>query len=268
MNKKEEKIKALREFREKKGKALIVYLVLRFLVVLSMVRQFMNGNISGVFMCVLTLILFLIPSIIDRKLNVELPNTLEILVLLFIFSAEILGEINEFYIHFSHWDVMLHTTNGFIMAAIGFSLINILNNDDRFHVSLSPVFVSIFALCFSMTVGLFWEFFEYSADKYLGYDMQKDTIIKEVTSVKLDPNNKNNAVTIPIDSLEVNGENWIAKYDGYIDIGLHDTMNDLFVNLLGAIAFSIVGWVYIKDDNRFAENFLPKRKSKSKVNKT
>jgi len=260
VNKKQAKKIKIQELREKKGYALTIYLILRFLVILSMIRQFMNGNMSGVITCILTLILFLIPSLLDKKFNIELPNTLEVIILLFIFSAEILGEINEFYIHFKNWDVMLHTINGFIMAAIGFSLINILNNDDRFHVNLSPIFVSAFALCFSMTIGIFWEFFEYGADNLLKYDMQKDTTVIELTSVNFDPNKGNKAVTIPIESIVVNGEDWMAIYGGYLDPGLHDTMNDLFVNLIGALSFSIIGWLYIKDDNKFAEKFMPTRK--------
>ena len=260
LKKKREKKQRYLDLKERKGFVLSVYLFLRGFVVLTMIRQFMNGNYSGVFLCILTLILFLIPSLLDKHFRIELPGTLEIIILLFIFSAEILGEINEFYLHFKNWDMILHTINGFIMAAIGFSLINILNNDERFHVHLSPLFVSIFALCFSMTIGIFWEFFEYGVDNILKFDMQKDTIVQSITSVKLDPEGKNNSITMPIETLVVNGEDWMLKYGGYIDLGLHDTMGDLLVNFIGAIIFSIFGWLYIKNNNRFAEQFMPKRR--------
>ena len=104
-----------------------VFLVLRVLVIITMILQFLKGNYENVFMCLLTLILFAIPIIIDQKLNIKLPNTLEIIIFLFIFSAEILGEVQNFYGVFKHWDTILHTLNGFLCAAIGFSMIDILN---------------------------------------------------------------------------------------------------------------------------------------------
>lgn len=108
-----------------------VYLVLKVLVIIAMILQFLKGNYKNVFMCLITLILFAIPIIIDQKLNIKLPNTLEIIIFLFIFSAEILGEIQNFYGVFKHWDTILHTLNGFLCAAIGFSMIDILNRKKR-----------------------------------------------------------------------------------------------------------------------------------------
>ena len=75
---------------------LTVYIVLRILVIVTIVIQALRGNFENVFLGILTLILFTIPSIIDRKLNIKLPNALETVILLFIFSAEILGEIQNF----------------------------------------------------------------------------------------------------------------------------------------------------------------------------
>ena len=96
--------------------------------------------------------------------------------LLFIFSAEILGEISSFYVLFPFWDTTLHTLNGFLAAAIGFSLVDLLNRSDRVKFDLSPLFLSITAFCFSMTIGVLWEFFEFAMDQFFALDMQKDTI--------------------------------------------------------------------------------------------
>lgn len=98
-----------------------VYILLRFLVILTMVAQFFNGNYESVFLCLLTLVLLLLPTIVERALMVDLPNTLEIIIMLFIFAAEILGEIRSFYTTFYGWDTILHTINGFLCAAIGFA---------------------------------------------------------------------------------------------------------------------------------------------------
>lgn len=173
------------EIREHKS-SFAVYVILRALVVLCMILQIFNRNYENVFLCALTLILFIVPSFLQVELKMELPSTLEIIVLMFIFSAEILGEIQAYYIKFPYWDTILHTLNGFLMAAIGFSLVDILNRNEKVKLELSPAFMAIVAFCFSMTVGVMWEFFEFGMDTFFGFDMQKDTIIHTINSVMLD----------------------------------------------------------------------------------
>ena len=171
-----------RELREElKGKKTVVtiYIILRVLVILTMVAQFLNGNFENVFLCILTLVLFTLPTVIERRVRIDLPDTLEIIILLFIFSAEILGEIQAYYTYFHGWDTMLHTLNGFLCAAIGFSLVDLFNRNERFSLSLSPVFMAIVAFCFSMTIGVLWEFFECIMDSFFLLDMQKDTIVHD-----------------------------------------------------------------------------------------
>lgn len=253
-------------YRENKKGTLIIYVVLRFLVITCLVAQVFHQNWDNVFLCVLTLILFTIPYFIDRKLKINLPNTLEIIILLFIFSAEILGEIQNFYGIFKSWDTILHTLNGFLCAAIGFSLIDILNRNEKFHINLSPFFVALVAFCFSMTVGVLWEFFEFGSDTILKTDMQKDRIVTSISSVRLNEEKKNVPVVIKeIDQTIIYSKdekgNGIESHieGGYLDIGIHDTMKDLLVNFVGALVFSIIGWLYIKnrDEYQFAENFIP-----------
>lgn len=249
---------------------LTVYIVLRILVILTIVIQAIRGNFENVFLCVLTLILFTIPSIIDKKLNIKLPNALEVIILLFIFSAEILGEIQNFYGIFKFWDTMLHTINGFLCAAIGFSMIDILNRSPRFHLKMSPLFVALVAFCFSMTIGILWEFFEYGSDVFFKTDMQKDRITSSIASVEINESRKN--IPIKINNIEkeviIYYENGELKQRvierGHLDIGLKDTMKDLFVNFIGAVVFSIIGLLYIKnrDEYKFAENFIPTMKIK------
>ena len=130
------------------------YVVLRALVIAVMVLEIFNGEYYNVFLCGLTLVLFMIPTFVERRLHIDVPNTLEIIILLFIFSAEILGEIQEYYLTFPFWDTMLHTMNGFLMAAIGIAMVDILNRSRKFKVRLSPAFVALVAFCFSMTIGV------------------------------------------------------------------------------------------------------------------
>ena len=267
---------AIIKFREKyfdnySKRNMTIYLVLRALVLLTLVRQIFMGNFNNVFLCGLTLLLFVIPAIIEKKLNLALPDTLQILILLFIYSAEILGEINEFYIVIPYWDTILHTLNGFLCAAVGFSTIDILNQKEFFHATMSPLFVALVAFCFSMTIGVMWEFFEFGADKFLKYDMQKDVIVDTISTVKLDPDGKNKAVIIKdiektiIQSKDGDGNIKETVVDGgYLDIGIDDTMQDLIVNFIGAVVFSILGLLYIqnRDKYKFAENFIPKMRKK------
>lgn len=234
------------------------YVILRALVIAVMVLQVFNREYYDVFLCALTLLLFTIPSFVERRLHIDVPNTLEVIILLFIFSAEILGEIQEYYLIFPFWDTMLHTINGFLMAAIGIAMVDILNRSRKFKVRLSPLFVAVVAFCFSMTIGVLWEFFEYGMDCFFHMDMQKDTVISSVTSVMLNPEGRNAAVTVPIESVVINGEPW----EGYIDVGLHDTMKDLLVNFIGAVIFSLIGMLYImgRGKGKFAPKFIPRLK--------
>ena len=158
------------------------YVVLRALVLLVLVLEALKGDYYNVFLCGLTLVLFMIPAFVEHRLHIDVPNTLEIIILLFIFSAEILGEIQEYYLIFPFWDTMLHTMNGFLMAAIGIAMVDILNRSRKFKVRLSPAFVALVAFCFSMTVGVVWEFFEYGMDLFFHTDMQKDTWINTISS--------------------------------------------------------------------------------------
>ena len=224
-----------------------IFLILRAIVFLILIRNIFVGNYENVFICILTLVLFIIPYIIERQFKIEIPDDLEIIILIFIFSAEILGELNSFYTRIPGWDTMLHTINGFIMGAIGLSLIELLNKNENIKIMLSPIFVAIVSFCFSMTIGVLWEFFEFGMDMTFNTDMQKDYIVDKINSVKFDENNLNKVHSIEIESLIVNGEDWIEKYGGYIDIGLIDTMKDLFVNFIGALTFSVIGYFYSKN---------------------
>lgn len=255
--------KQSKEYIKSNKKRAIWYFVLRTLVVLVLISSVINQNWYNTFMCILTLTLFMIPSFLARNLNITLPTTLEVIILLFIFSAEMLGEVSSFYLQYERWDDMLHTANGFIMAAIGFALIEIFNRSDKITFTLTPFFVAFFAFCFSMTTAILWEFFEYYMDVFTKSDMQKDTIITAISSVLFNPEGANHAVTIPIDSIVVNGQPW--NFGGYIDIGLIDTMHDAWVNFIGAIVFSIIGFFYVKSlgKGRFASKFIPSINKKS-----
>ena len=202
----------------------LVYGVLRVLVTALLLLSLLRGQSRNAALCLLSLVLFLLPEALARILNLALPAVLETVILLFIFSAEILGELGDFYVRFPRWDMLLHSVCGFLSAAVGFSMIDLLNRNSRVQSGLTPLFCAAAAFCFSMTVGVFWEFFEFFMDLVFHTNMQKDTL--------LGPG---------------------------LDIGLYDTMEDLLVNAAGAAVFSLLGYCRSKQQMlcRFAEQWIP-----------
>lgn len=250
------------EVREHRS-SFAVYLILRTLVILVLVRQIMMQNYENIFVCLLTLLLLLVPSFVQLTFKVELPIFLEILILVFIYAAEILGEIDNYYFSIPYWDTILHTINGFVCAAVGFSMVSLLNKSEKIQFFVSPLFLAIVSFTFSMTIGVLWEFFEFSMDQLFAMDTQKDTLITSIHSVGVDeilpPFEEND-----IHEVTVNGE--VISDQGYIDIGLIDTMEDLFVNFVGATTFSLFSYFYARNKERFTflQNFIPKKKDCNK----
>lgn len=256
--------KMKKKYEETNKKSIAIYLILRILVIVSMIFEILLGNISNVAMCILALILFTIPTIISEKFKIGIPSLLETITYLFIYATAILGEINNFYGLIPFWDTLLHTLNGFICAGIGFSLVDLLNQNSK-SINLSPLYITIVAFCFSMTIGILWEFYEFSSDNILKVDMQKDRIVQSISTVELNPNGENEPVKINnIEKTKIYLEDGsvIVIENGYLDIGLIDTMKDLIVNLVGAIAFSIIGFLYIqnREKYKFAQGFIPIKK--------
>ena len=211
--------------------------------------------------------MFLIVSFLPnflRKFELDIPDFIYIIFICFCLAHFFCGEILGFFVKIKWWDSVLHTFSGMIIALLSFSLINLLNkNSSGFKLNIG--FAALFAFSLAVTIGVLWEFFEYGADKYFRYDMQKDIVINSISTVTLDNQKDNNAI-------KVNGIDHTTLYDadgnelavienGYLDIGIIDTMKDLFVNFIGAVAFSFIGYVYIKDREKykFANHFIPKK---------
>ena len=242
----------------------VVFVVLRVLVVLTGVLSALRQDYESVFIAAITFFLLLLPSIISRKLRIELPGTLEVFLLCFIFASTILGEINKFYVRVPHWDTILHTINGFCFAAIGFALVDMLNRHERVSLRLSPLFLAITAFCFSMTIGVLWEFYEYAGDRFFVLDMQKDTVIRDFNSVALDESMNNIPIRVTdiadVAIIHSDGSTQALGLGGYLDVGIHDTMKDLLVNMVGAVVFSAIGYCFVKKKGKgkFAPRVSPR----------
>lgn len=272
--------KKLSEGRESKRQALLrkkkeepaafwTYVVLRFIVILILIRCILRGDIESAFVCVLVLVIYLLPQFVENRLNIDIPTTLEVVIFVFVFAAEILGELQSYFIKYSNWDTILHTSSGFLCAAVGFSLVDLLNRSDNVKVQLSPGYLAITAFCFSMTIGILWEFIEFSADRLFLLDMQKDTIVNQISSVSLDPTNSNISITMKgikdVILVTDSGEQALGL-GGFLDIGLYDTMEDLFVNFVGAVVFSVVAFFECKSEKRPLTTALTLRRKKKPQN--
>ncbi len=243
-------------------KAFVVYCIMQFMTLAVLVRSVFLGQWENCMVCVLALILLLLPPFVEKNAKIDLPTALEISAYVFVFCAEILGEIGCYYVKFKYWDTMLHTVNGFMFAAFGFCLVDILNKNHRFSFQLSAGYLAVVAFCFSMTIGVLWEFVEFGADHIIGIDMQKDAVITHFSSVALDETNSNVPIKVNgIDEtvIKLSDGSEVVIDEGYLDVGLNDTMKDLYVNFIGAVVFSCIGYVYVKQRGKgvIAASLIP-----------
>ena len=178
------------------------------LLVLLIRQQWLSA-----FLVVVILGLILSPLILREHLPVRIPAELQILALLFMFSALFLGEIRNYYERIWWWDIALHTSSGLLLGIMGFLLIYILNASRNIDLHMRPRFIALFAFLFAVAVGAVWEIFEYSMDSFFGSTMQKPMLG--------DPS------------------------------GLTDTMWDLIVDTLGALIISLFGWWYMHRGERW-----------------
>lgn len=264
-------MKILRSFSNKKyvktsKSAIVIFFVLRFLIIFCSIFELMRGNYMNFFLCIIALILYTLPTLLQEKLKFEFPNTFECVIYFFIFSSVILGEVNRFYVIIPHWDTVLHLIAGFLCAGFGFSLFELCNKKKKV-TDVTVIFTVIIAFCFSLSIGVIWEFIEYTADSVLKVDMQKGTIVNEISSIKLNPANDNSSFKVNnIETTKIiteDGKEYTIN-GGYLDIGLNDTMKDLFIDTIGAIIFCIFGIIYslnidkCSKGSKFASLFIPK----------
>lgn len=171
--------------------------------------------------CILGVVAMLLPGMLEHKLKIEIPSNMLILYTIFLYSAIYLGEVKSFYYNVPNWDNILHTFSGAMIGALGFSIVTLLNKTEEVPMNLSPLFVALFSFCFAVTLGVVWEFYEFTFDGLLGLNMQK-----------------------------------FALEDGTQLIGrdaLTDTMIDLFVDAVGALIISIIGYISLKYNKGWIE---------------
>ncbi len=211
--------------RNKQRLAIVLYVLLLASIVFALIRYVQTPsdaitqepgsrtkNDYGLMIvqCLLGILVIYLPTFLEKKLKIDIPDLLEYMYLVFLFCAIYLGEVRNFYFRIPFWDTILHAMSGGMLAVIGFYIVLILNNWDRMDLHLSPFFVAFFAFCFAVTSGVVWEIYEFAVDRLLGMNMQK--------------------------YLTDTGEALIGA------AALQDTMEDLIVDLLSALVVSTLGY--------------------------
>ena len=253
-------IKKLLDSYKRNRKTFVWLTILHIIVILTAIRCLITKNYESFATCILVLLLFLVPALIEDRMDLSIPPLFQGIIFTFIFAAEILGEVDHYYVRIPGWDTILHTINGFLFAAVGFSLIYLLNRDSK-DFNLSPFYLTLVAFCFSMTIGVLWEFFECAMDLFLNMDMQKDFVVQTVNSVSLDPEGAGTVIHVKdiTQTVITTSSGATTTVDGgYLDIGILDTMKDLLVNLIGAVVFSFIGYTALKQSkkSRVAESLM------------
>lgn len=234
--------------KDKKIFSNFTFCLFGFLVILAFILQLVFKEYRNALICALTLVLILLPIFLQIRFKIIIPNSLLLLFYLVIYAAGILGEVYNFYIYFKWWDIVLHTLSGFLIASIGLSLFSLNTLEKSFNIK--PLLVSLFVLCFSMTISTMWEFNEYGIDKVFKTDYQKDTYVNTISSVDFDKSKNGKPVVINDISKTIlydkKGSELAIIESGYLDIGLNDTMRDLLVNLIGAFLYAYLTYQYLK----------------------
>ena len=231
--------------------------LLYLLVLLCLIGSLISSDFASVGFCVLAICSFLIVFVCESLLKIYFTSFIRLLIQFFIFSALILGEMCFMYGRIKLWDVMLHFLSGFIFGAVGVSLFIRLNKTTLDSLTISPAFMVIAIIGFSVFVGVIWEFFEFFCDNSFKTDMQKDSFITSIYSVALNSGGENHTAKIfGIDSFSVKGRVYSG---GYLDIGLIDTMKDMAVNIAGAIGFGIILLSHLKKKSRFTSFFIKEK---------
>ncbi|OCL26770.1 hypothetical protein U472_12110 [Orenia metallireducens] len=158
----------------------------RLLLLGAIIGNVLTKNWLNLFTSILTLALTYLPTFLRDKNYIYIPPVFQLITLVFIFASLYLGELNEYYLKFWWWDIMLHALSGVILGFIGFVLIYILNKDTKVNLALSPLFIAIFSFTFAVSVGGLWEIFEFTMDSIFGLNMQKSGLVDTMWDLIVD----------------------------------------------------------------------------------
>ena len=154
---------------------LIVLLKLSLLV--GAVLSFVGGHLEAGVVTLGIFIITFMPIFLGHRFQVKIPPVFEVLSVVFIYASLFLGEVRGYYVRFWWWDLVLHTSSGFLLGILGFLLVYVLNEKEEFELDLNAGFVALFAFAFAIAFGTFWEVFEFLMDSTFGTNMQKSGLV-------------------------------------------------------------------------------------------
>lgn len=201
-----------------------ITLLLQFILLVGAAGAIWEQQWLNVLLIAGIIIITLLPLLLERRFKVFIPAEFKVLAIAFVFAAVFLGEVHGYYTRFWWWDIVLHTSSGFLLGIVGFLLVYVLNETEQIDMHMRPGFVAFFAFLFALGVGTLWEIFEFAMDSLFGTQMQKPMLG--------DPS------------------------------GLTDTMIDLIVDAIGALIISVLGYGYLKTKGnesfleRWIQNFI------------
>ena len=199
---------------------------------LTIIYLLADGEAGRLALAFGTLLLVLLPMLLEKLLRCRICLPVYLFALAYAIGP-MLGHCWKLYYTVPVWDKLLHTCGGVMFAILGAYFFDFLVKRKDL-----PAARAIFALCFSMAIAVLWEFYEFGADSFLGMDMQDDTVIHGLTSYLLGDSPGVTGSIPNIQSVSVNGVP--LPVDGYIDIGLIDTMLDMLLETMGAIAACVI----------------------------
>ena len=182
-----------------------------------------------------------------------------ILIVLIIFSAcgGLLGSSYNIYMLLPWFDSLLHAVSGILFFAAGFMLAEVFFGKDNVNKHFFGKLA--FAIFFSTTVGVAWEFFEYLISETMGFDMLEDAMVTDIQSYLL---SQSHNVAIELNDITQTvitydgGKEWVIN-GGYMDLGLYDTLNDLLIAAAGTVSIAIVSIISFYKFPKFNKMFIP-----------
>jgi hypothetical protein len=154
-------------------------------------------------------VLICVPVIIGKIAKIQIPSTLEVYSVIFIYMTLFLGAINNYYDKFWWWDVLLHISSGWAFGLFGFIILYLLHKSE--NVTTSPKTVALFSFSFALAMGALWELAEFAMDAAFGLQSQSGSFY------------------------------WTTMRGGLLD-----TMKDLLNDSIGALFSAIMGYLYLK----------------------
>jgi hypothetical protein len=206
------------------------------------------------FYCLATVPFVALPPVLSVLFRRRM-NLLFYILFTFYTIGPLLGAVYNFYYFISWWDVLLHMLAGVVFAVVGAQIADVLNKNNKTSYVLS----ALFGVLLSIAIAVLWEFFEYGSDVFLQSDMQADTVIHAIYT-KINRTDGIADVYENITETLVNQKS--LGINGYLDIGLIDTMHDMIIETVGAVAFLL--YVLVDRNRHPMISDLPKDNHKGK----